>query len=63
MFKSRSNHLLVLIHGNAEFNPLSTIVNSQLVCRLPVEILEILIHLPVEILNLLSFVNICYHYP
>ena len=39
-FESRSDHYLDLFLGSPEFKSLATLVNSQLVCLLPVGILN-----------------------
>ena len=39
-FKSRSDHYLDLFHGSPKFKSSATLVNSQLVCLLPVGILN-----------------------
>ena len=38
-FKSCSDHQLVLFHGRPELNCLTSLVNSQVVCLLPVGVI------------------------
>ena len=38
--ESRSDHYLDLFHGSPEFKSSATLVNSQLICHLPVGILN-----------------------
>ena len=40
-FKSRSDHSLESFHGRPEFNSSATLVNSQLVCLLPVGVFNL----------------------
>ena len=40
-FKSRSDHSLELFHGTPEFNSSATLVNSQLVCVLPLGVFNL----------------------